>query len=192
MDHLRVFIPREPSLVATILARGSAIVASARQENEDGQILVYFEGNIYCDLKTFADKAKQAAGRLATNYPTTAKMLVDVKELIQVGTYCTATWNLHQDPTRAVDIEDWEHPLLAEDEGQHEEEYDPTTLRLELEVAYHARSTSTDWLKQNLRAAFERAIAEGALTGSSLAEVETWNLTVTELPANPTQGQVRH
>ena len=86
--RLKLFIPSPDSTYYKVLAQGSALVgAPADARFGDGNVLVYYEGNIYgaCNLETFADKAKCAAGRLITRYPTVAQVVLPREELIEVG-----------------------------------------------------------------------------------------------------------
>lgn len=62
-------------------------------------------------------------------------------------------------------------------------------LRLVVDVDYLPNGVSIDWLKANLQAAFERAVGEGMLTGSSEAEVESWSSHVVAPSAQPAEGK---
>lgn len=84
---LAVFVPANTTmLIASIVVVGSAIVGPA-DSDEAEQIAVYYEGNQhgYANVKTYADCARLAAGRLATHYPTIARSVVPRNALRQVG-----------------------------------------------------------------------------------------------------------
>lgn len=79
---LAVFVPTTlTGPIASLVARGSAIVGSLDTDTVD------YEGNIYGseNIKTFADRARQAAGRQMISYPTEARSTVPQSELRQVG-----------------------------------------------------------------------------------------------------------
>lgn len=87
MKTLTVYIPRSGALSTLFLAPGSALVADPEKEYLPGQIVCYYEGNIHgaVNLRTFADKALCAAGRLAKKYPTSALAAFPVEDLVEVG-----------------------------------------------------------------------------------------------------------
>lgn len=68
------------------IARGSAIVGRPRISSE--RVTVYFEGAIYdqANVRTLADRATQAAGRMVERYPTVAKRVIPCDALTAVGT----------------------------------------------------------------------------------------------------------
>ena len=83
-QKIAVFVPANPT--ATLIARGSAIVGQTGGE-EGEHITIYYEGNLlgYADVKTYADRARIAAGRLAERYPTIARATVPQSALRQIG-----------------------------------------------------------------------------------------------------------
>lgn len=89
IDLLVVYVPTLTSPIRERIVPGSAIVS--RGALNDGSVLVYYEGNIYNsqNMRKYSERVLHAAGRLATHYPTVAKMLVPRAHLIQVGTYWT-------------------------------------------------------------------------------------------------------
>ena len=89
LDSLKiaVFVPASTTgPIAALVAVGSAIVGPAGS-NEAEQVTVYYEGNLlgYANVKTYADRARVAADRLATRYPTIARSVVSRSALCQVG-----------------------------------------------------------------------------------------------------------
>lgn len=70
------------------IAPTSAIIAAIDQAGP-GRVLIHFEGNLYDfeNLKAYAERVRQAAGRQVDRYPTIAKMQVTSEELIEVGRY---------------------------------------------------------------------------------------------------------
>lgn len=68
---------------------GSAIVGSTPQD--DVQVLVYFEGNLYGaeNMRAYEQRVEHAAGRLTQRYPTIAKAMLRPTDLVRVGSYET-------------------------------------------------------------------------------------------------------
>jgi len=64
---------------------GSGIVGQSVLEGQ--MIELYFEGNLYgaVNLDRFAQRVRQAAGRMEQSYPTIARMHVKPEDVIQVG-----------------------------------------------------------------------------------------------------------
>jgi hypothetical protein len=86
-QKLAVFVPASAAVpIARIVAGGSAIVGKA-DSDEAEQVTVDFEGNLYeaANIKTFADRARHAAGRKTALYPTVARQVVSRSHLRQVG-----------------------------------------------------------------------------------------------------------
>jgi hypothetical protein len=84
---IAVFVPASTTVpFAALVAAGSAIVGPAEGSEAD-QVTVYYEGNLYgaANVKTYADRARLAAGRLAASYPTIARAVVPRPALLQVG-----------------------------------------------------------------------------------------------------------
>jgi len=96
-ERLRVYVPHPESRLCDELAKGSAIIGVPLAT---GQIRIYYEGNVIGadNLKRYRDRAAQAAGRLIhnypTGYPTRAREDVDPREVVEVGTIETKTFNL--------------------------------------------------------------------------------------------------
>lgn len=81
----RVYAPKPNSFAAQTVAPGSGVVGF--DPDEEGQITIYFEGNLNdaCNLHSFHDRIKNAAGRLFKSYPTSALARVDATDLIEIG-----------------------------------------------------------------------------------------------------------
>lgn len=80
-----IYVPIENSNASKIVAPRSAIVAK-----KGGDPLVFhFEGNVYNSqsLQRYIDKLTSAAGRLATNYPTSVKAAFSPDEMLPVGIF---------------------------------------------------------------------------------------------------------
>ena len=96
-ERLGVYVPHPESRLCDELAKGSAIVGLPLAT---GEIRIYYEGNVIGadNLKRYRDKATQAAGRLIhnypTGYPTRAREDIDPREVVEVGTIETKTFNL--------------------------------------------------------------------------------------------------
>lgn len=84
-----IYVPRPGSLTEAMIRPHSAVVASI-DEGVD-MASCFFEGNIYGaqNLRSFHDRLVVAAGRLTSDYPTTARALVSVADLIRVASYDT-------------------------------------------------------------------------------------------------------
>ncbi|HEU5105198.1 MAG TPA: hypothetical protein VFU11_05110 [Solirubrobacterales bacterium] len=83
-----VYVPAPGHEVDTLtIAPGSAIVGIP--EVGADRVHVYFEGNRFgaVNIKTLADRALHAAGRLLQDYPTTAQMEVSRESLLAVGSF---------------------------------------------------------------------------------------------------------
>lgn len=82
-----IYVPRPGSTTEAMIHPRSAVVATI----EDGADMTtcFFEGNIHGaqNLGSFHDKLVVAAGRLTTDYPTTARAVVPVDDLIRVASY---------------------------------------------------------------------------------------------------------
>jgi hypothetical protein len=108
-ERLGVYVPHPESRLCGELAKGSAIVGLPLAT---GQIRIYYEGNVIGaeNLKRYRDKAAQAAGRLIhnypTGYPTRAREDVDAREVVEVGTIETKTFNLALS-AKASDLSWW-------------------------------------------------------------------------------------
>src|ERR1035437_2667801 len=87
MDRImEVYVPAEDSPLKAVIKQGSGIVGL---DEEDEHVTIYYEGNVYgaMNLKTFKERIACAAGRLATKYPTVAKMRAKREELVLVGQF---------------------------------------------------------------------------------------------------------
>ena len=83
-DELPLLVPKATLQAAHHLKKGSAVVAVKRPS---GLVIAYFEGNIYnaSNITTFDEKALLAYGRMVQNYPTTAKMAIEIEDYEVVG-----------------------------------------------------------------------------------------------------------
>lgn len=83
LENCTTYIPAENSTMWKSLGilKGSGIVAGPI---DGGEMKVYFEGNAYnaCNLNTLEEKIICAAGRLMTNYPTTAFVVVNAADFL--------------------------------------------------------------------------------------------------------------
>jgi hypothetical protein len=89
---LRVLVPKPQTVAACVIVAGSGIVAE--EATRPGRHLeVYFEGNKFgaVNLKTYPDRIKSAAGRLALRYPTVARGFFDPADFVVVGTFTFTT-----------------------------------------------------------------------------------------------------
>ena len=82
-----VYLPNGGGRATADIARGSAIVG--QPEFGSKEVTIYFEGSIYDqeNVRTLADRANHAAGRMIQRYPTTAMRAVPREVLMAVGTF---------------------------------------------------------------------------------------------------------
>jgi hypothetical protein len=82
-----VYLPNGGDPATADIVRGSAIVGRPRFGSPE--LTIYFEGAIYdqANVRTFADRATQAAGRMVERYPTVARREVSCDALTAVGTF---------------------------------------------------------------------------------------------------------
>lgn len=80
-----IFVPAPDSAASRQIAAKSAIVAAA----ESDPTIFHYEGNVYnsVNMQRYVDRLCSAAGRLATNYPTTAMAAFCRSEMLAVGTF---------------------------------------------------------------------------------------------------------
>jgi hypothetical protein len=105
-NRLAVFVPVSAATpIATIVARGSAIIGEACSDGSEG-VTVDYEGalNGQANIKTYADRARHAFGRQITRYPTVARCVVPRSELRQVGWF---------DPESGIALFDDAHEAVA-------------------------------------------------------------------------------
>jgi hypothetical protein len=93
-NRLNVYVPAPGSDLGIV--PGSGIVGTrqpalpgVRAIEEDGLVLVDYEGNLYgaSNVRTLEDRLHHAAGRHIMRYPTVARRLARVSELVFVGDY---------------------------------------------------------------------------------------------------------
>lgn len=86
MREIVLYVPRGGYPATADIARGSAIVGEPRAGAE---VEVYFEGAIFGqeNMRTLADRATHAAGRMLERYATTAARIVPRDALLAVGTF---------------------------------------------------------------------------------------------------------
>lgn len=98
--RLTMYVPRAGSQPEAFLAPGSAVVARpdgpsgrVRGDASGGIVTCYYEGNVgnrASNLMDYYSKLCCAAGRLATNYPTSAADGFRLDDLIEVGVFDAA------------------------------------------------------------------------------------------------------
>jgi DMSO/TMAO reductase YedYZ molybdopterin-dependent catalytic subunit len=82
----------------------------------------YFEGNVYnaANIKTYADRALHAVGRLHTKYPTAACMNIPRAALIPVGTFDDKFGEVRVDQDRRPLLASWIGVPIDELDGELE------------------------------------------------------------------------
>lgn len=110
-----VYVPTGEHPATEMIAPGSGIVG-----RPDGSFLtaIYFEGAIYeqVNMTSFADRVANAYDRMATDYPTTAKMVVPRDALKVVGIFVPREGRIElTGPTSETQVARWlvggDHPL---------------------------------------------------------------------------------
>lgn len=86
-----VYVPAAGHRATASIARGSAIVGRPDARRED--VRIYYEGAVYeqSEMRTLADRAVYACGRMVDGYPTSAALSVPRESLIAVGTFDPTT-----------------------------------------------------------------------------------------------------
>jgi len=104
--QLNVYIPVNPEAL-TRIKKGSAIVANGQPR--DGLVLAYYEGNLYGadNLHRFEEKLLHAAGRLVEKYPTVACSMLEVDQLLKVGTYDYSKQRFQAMPETLSALKEW-------------------------------------------------------------------------------------
>lgn len=82
-----VYVPSGGFAATEDIASKSAIVG--RPEPGGEHVKIYYEGALHrqANMKTLADRALHAAGRLEQDYPTVARRVVPREALVAVGTF---------------------------------------------------------------------------------------------------------
>lgn len=85
--EIALYVPAAEHRATSGIAPGSAIVGRPEPGAEDVQI--YYEGGVHgqSEMRTLADRAVYACGRLIEDYPTVATRLVPRVALVTVGTF---------------------------------------------------------------------------------------------------------
>ena len=119
-----VYIPATGHCATAGIARGSAIVG--RPDARRGEVRIYYEGAIHgqSEMRTLADRAVYACGRMVDNYPTTAAMSVPREALVAVGTF---------DPSASEIVLTGDQSAAAVAEWLDMPQLDPAELRRGLE-----------------------------------------------------------
>jgi hypothetical protein len=119
-----VYVPAAGHRATAGIARGSAIVGRPDARRED--VRIYFEGAVYeqSEMRTLADRAVYACGRMVDGYPTTAAMSVPREALVAVGTF---------DPTTSEIVLTGDQSAAAVAEWLETPRLDPSELRPGLE-----------------------------------------------------------
>jgi len=87
VKEIIVYLPNGSDPATASIVRGSAIVGQPQPGSD--KVRIYFEGAIYDqrNVRTLADRASHAAGRMVEEYPTTAMQVVPRDALVVVGTF---------------------------------------------------------------------------------------------------------
>lgn len=107
-NNVAVYVPRPDSTLSVELAEGTGIVGTPLAD--PAAILIDFEGNLYdaVNIVTFADRVHHAAERHTSNYPTIARRMALVADLIEVGEFNGEMVLVY--PDRFADLARWLNP----------------------------------------------------------------------------------
>lgn len=87
-DIFNVYVPADETTgtVPCGILPGSGIVG---RSTGDGLIEIWYEGDAHgaANLNTFAEKISCAAGRMSSQYPTSARAVVDASSLLLIGKF---------------------------------------------------------------------------------------------------------
>jgi hypothetical protein len=119
-----LYVPAVGHRATAGIARGSAIVGCPDARRED--VRIYYEGAVYeqSEMRTLADRAVYACGRMVDGYPTAAAMSVPREALVAVGTF---------DPTTSEIVLTGAQSAAAVAEWLEAPRLDPSELRPGLE-----------------------------------------------------------
>ena len=87
MREIVLYVPAGGHPATVRIARGSAIVGQPRAGS--GEVGIYFEGAIFGqeNMRSLADRATHAAGRMLERYPSAATLVVPRNALLAVGIF---------------------------------------------------------------------------------------------------------
>jgi hypothetical protein len=119
-----VYVPAAGHRATAGIARGAAIVGRPDARRED--VRIYYEGAVYgqSEMRTLADRAVYACGRMVDSYPTAAAMSVPREALVAVGTF---------DPSASEIVLTGDQSAAAVAEWLDVPQLDPTELHRGLE-----------------------------------------------------------
>lgn len=80
-----VYLPAGGHRATANIVRGSAIVGQPKPGSDE--VTIYFEGATFENVRSLADRATQAAGRMVEQYATSAVRVVPREALTVVGTF---------------------------------------------------------------------------------------------------------
>ncbi len=78
-----IYVPAKPGALDNLIRPGSGIVALQDQTAPQGYVVFYYEGNVHsaCNLGSYEERIKCAAGRMFERYPTSAMIALPASEL---------------------------------------------------------------------------------------------------------------
>jgi hypothetical protein len=133
-----IYVPAAGHPATAGIARGSAIVAQPDAKRQE--VRVYYEGAVYgqSEMRTLADRAVYACGRMVDNYPTAAATLVPRDALAAVGTF---------DPSTSEIVLTGDQSAAAVAEWLDMPQLDPAELRRGLEHPLTVRKLADPEIK---------------------------------------------
>ena len=88
-NRLNVYVPAPASDLGIVPGSGIVGTRQERTTHRCRLVLIDYEGNLYgaMNIRTLEDRLHHAAGRHIMRYPTVARRLARVSELVFVGDY---------------------------------------------------------------------------------------------------------
>lgn len=100
-----VYVPASHATTTRNVRPLSAIVGT---EAAFGRVDAYLQDpNGFDGMDNFANRVHHAAGRLAEHYPTVARMMIPVDELVCVGSYDMESGEITLDPEHEPALKQW-------------------------------------------------------------------------------------
>jgi hypothetical protein len=107
-----IYVPTFGSYLRRTISSGSGIVGTTVPGTDPPQVIIDYEGAIYGQAMSYAEKVYHAFGRhtwQGRGYPTVARTTVPASELVEVGTLrpiAEPPW-IELDITREDVVEEW-------------------------------------------------------------------------------------
>lgn len=101
---IAVYVPKPDTALRADIHFGSGIVGTPLIAASD--ILIDYEGSVqFANVRSYADRVQRAASRHASKYPTIARRVAQVADLIEVGEFDGDAVYIY--PDRFTDLAAW-------------------------------------------------------------------------------------